>query len=87
MGMRVNSRPSVNTRPPSEIGAAAHQEKEKPVEVLNQHRARMEQCPKRGEEGVNTVFPRLANIDSKPKRTDMERIVPYSALQRARATK
>jgi len=46
----------------------------------------MEQCPENGEEGVNTVFPRLVNIDSKPKRTDMERIVPYSALQRARAT-
>ena len=31
----------------------------------------MEQCPKNGEEGVNTVFPRLANIDSKPNRADL----------------
>jgi hypothetical protein len=26
----------------------------------------MEQCPENGEEGLNTVFPRLANIDTKP---------------------
>ena len=31
----------------------------------------MEQCPENGEEGVNTVFPRLANIDSKPNRADL----------------
>lgn len=28
----------------------------------------MEQCLENGEEGVNTVFPRLVNIDSKPNR-------------------
>lgn len=28
----------------------------------------MEQCPENGEEGVNTVFPRLVNIDNKPNR-------------------
>ena len=28
--------------------------------------ARMEQWPENGEEGVNTVFPRLLNIDNKP---------------------
>ena len=31
----------------------------------------MEQCLENGEEGVNTVFPRLANIDSKPNRADL----------------
>jgi hypothetical protein len=65
----VDSRSNVNTSPAErDRGRSSPRKGIKPVEGLNQHRARVEQCPKNGEEGVNTIFLRLANIDNKPNR-------------------